>query len=86
MDTIKQVYLFIAGHEQFDLAKDLIAIVELTYHKLVNLLKKDPRLTFSDALDILDEIQAEETERARLNSREYKQSAAAQYARFNQPG
>lgn len=86
MDTIKQVYLFMAGETLFDVAKDLIAIVELSYHQIVNLFKKDPKMTFARALDILDELQAEEDERARLNSREYRQSAAAQYARFNQPG
>ncbi|PKL77002.1 MAG: hypothetical protein CVV27_07400 [Candidatus Melainabacteria bacterium HGW-Melainabacteria-1] len=83
-DTIKTQYLATAPPEHADLAKHLIASLELRFNQVVALFKKDLRMNFAQALLILAARQQEEDERARKNSKEFLNSPAASYGRYGQ--
>lgn len=68
--------------ELLDAAKQLMALLELQINKVAALFKKDFKLSYAQAIEILTRQADEIRERERLNSKEYQNSPAAQYARY----
>lgn len=82
LDRIKAELLKAVPAETLELAKQRLAELELMINKMAGIVKKDFKLTFVEVVKILKAQKTEAEQRERLNSKEYLNSPAAQYSRY----
>jgi hypothetical protein len=85
LDVIK--YLFLEGLEPelCEEARQMMAAIERFAARMTQILRLEPRRTFTELLERLARQDQETQARERLNSREYQNSVAARYQRFQTP-
>lgn len=85
LDTIRQQLFNFVSETDKNNALRIYAQLELLINQVMALFKQDRKLSFLDALDILEERQMQGLMREKMNAPEYKNSAAAKYSAYN-PG
>lgn len=83
LSSIKDQILARAAEESVPLLREILAELELKITWMERHLEKDKRQVYKDAFEALAQVQAEIQQKERLNSLEYKRSAAAQYGRYS---
>ena len=84
LDTIKEQILKHARDAEKDDVRRIFANLELLINQIMLLYKQDPKLSFFDALDILEERHMALRLREKTNAPEYRNSAAAKYSNYGQ--
>ena len=84
LDTIKAEMLKDIDPNAMEQAKQLLVSLELQINKIAALFKKDFKLSYAQTLEILKRQKEDLLQREKLNSKEYLNSPAAQYSRYQQ--
>ncbi len=83
LSSIKDEILCHTAEDAVGLLREILAEIELKINWMERHLDKDKRLVYKDAFEALTQLQAEIQQKERLNSLEYRRSAAAQYGRYS---
>lgn len=81
-DALKTQFLGLFADHEADAARQLILQVERVINQLLGMFRQNRRLGFREAADELLARQSEEQARLRLNSKDFQNSAAARYQRY----
>lgn len=81
-DALKTQFLSLFAEHEADAARQLILQVERVINQLLGMFRQNRRLGFREAADELLARQVEEQARMRLNSKDFQNSAAARYQRY----
>lgn len=82
LNTIKTQFLDFARAEQREIARQIMAGLELVFNQVVMLYKQDRSMNFAQAMQILDTRHHEQLLREKMNSQAYQNSPAAHYGRY----
>ncbi|MBF2051886.1 MAG: hypothetical protein IGS03_00300 [Candidatus Sericytochromatia bacterium] len=81
-DALKTQFLGLFAEHEAEAARHLILQVERVINQVLGMFRQNRRLGFREAADELLARQAEEQERQRLSSKDFQNSAAARYQRY----